>query len=176
MKFSPTEIIGAYVIDIEPIVDERGFFARNWCRREFEQQGLNSNLAQCSVSFNKKSGTLRGMHYQLTPHEETKLVRCSRGAIYDVIVDLRPKSASFRKWIALELTADNHRMLYVPAGVAHGFQSLVDDTEVFYQISEFYHPESTRGVRWNDPAFDIKWPSAERVISDKDRHYPDFIL
>ena len=174
MKFSPTALVGAYVIDIEPVADERGFFVRSWCREEFARRGLNPDLAQCSISFNKKRGTLRGMHYQAEPHEETKVVRCTRGAIYDVIVDLRPESSTFRKWIAVELSADNRRMLYIPAGLAHGFQSLTDDTEVFYQISAPYHPESARGARWNDPAFGIEWPVAERVISDKDRQYPDF--
>ena len=174
MKFSPTALAGACIIDIEPVPDERGFFARSWCREEFARHGLNPDLAQCSISFNKKRGTLRGMHYQAEPHEETKVVRCTRGAIYDVIVDLRPESSTFRKWIAVELSADNRRMLYIPAGLAHGFQSLTDDTEVFYQISAPYHPESARGARWDDPAFGIEWPVAERVISDKDRQYPDF--
>ena len=174
MKFSPTALAGACIIDIEPVPDERGFFARGWCREEFARHGLNPDLAQCSISFNKKRGTLRGMHYQAKPHEETKVVRCTRGAIYDVIVDLRPESPTFRKWIAVELSADNRRMLYVPPGFAHGFQSLVDDTEVFYQISTFYHPGSVRGVRWDDPAFGIEWPVMERVISNKDRQYPDF--
>ena len=174
MKFSPTALAGACIIDIEPVPDERGFFARSWCREEFAKHGLNPDLAQCSISFNKKCGTLRGMHYQAKPHEETKVVRCTRGAIYDVIVDLRPESSTFRKWIAVELSADSRRMLYIPAGFAHGFQSLTDDTEVFYQISAPYHPESARGIRWDDPAFGIEWPVAERVISDKDRQYPDF--
>jgi dTDP-4-dehydrorhamnose 3,5-epimerase len=174
VKFLPTALAGACIIDIETVQDERGFFARSWCREEFARHGLNPDLAQCSISFNKKRGTLRGMHYQAAPHEETKVVRCTRGAIYDVIVDLRPESPTFRKWIAVELSADNRRMLYVPLGFAHGFQSLVDDTEVFYQISTFYHPGSARGVRWDDPAFGIEWPVTERVISDKDRQYPDF--
>jgi dTDP-4-dehydrorhamnose 3,5-epimerase len=175
VKFSPTALAGAYIIDIEPLQDERGFFARSWCREEFAGQGLNPDLAQCSISFNKKRGTLRGMHYQAAPHEETKVVRCVRGSIYDVIIDLRPASPTFRKWIAVELDADNRRMLYVPAGMAHGFQTLADDTEVFYQISTPYHPPSARGVRWDDPAFGIEWPAGARIISDKDRHYPDFV-
>lgn len=174
MKFSPTALAGACIIDIEPVPDERGFFARSWCREEFARHGLNPDLAQCSISFNKKRGILRGMHYQAKPHEETKVVRCTRGAIYDVILDLRPESPTFRKWIAVELSVDNRRMLYIPAGLAHGFQSLTDDTEVFYQISTPYHPESARGVRWDDPAFGIEWPVTEWVISDKDRQYPDF--
>ena len=175
MKFLPTELAGAYIIDIEPMADERGFFARTWCRLEFEKHGLNPGLAQCSISFNKKRGTLRGMHYQAKPHEESKVVRCTRGAIYDVIVDLRPESSTFKKWTAVELSAENRRMLYIPPGFAHGFQSLADDTEVFYQISEFYHPESARGLRWDDPAFGIQWPPAERTITDKDRQYSDFV-
>jgi dTDP-4-dehydrorhamnose 3,5-epimerase len=174
VKFSPTALAGACIIDIEPVPDERGFFARSWCREEFAKHGLNPDLAQCSISFNKIRGTLRGMHYQAKPHEETKVVRCTRGAIYDVIVDLRPESSTFRKWIAVELSADNRRMLYIPVGFAHGFQSLVDDTEVFYQISTYYRPESARGARWNDPVFAIEWPVTERIISDKDRQYPDF--
>jgi dTDP-4-dehydrorhamnose 3,5-epimerase len=175
VKFSPTVLAGAYVIDIEPVPDERGFFARSWCHEEFSRHGLNPDLAQCSISFSKKRGTLRGMHYQAAPHEETKVVRCTRGVIHDVILDLRPRSHTFRKWLAVELSADNHRMLYIPAGFAHGFQSLTDDTEVFYQISAPYHPASARGVRWDDPAFGIQWPAAERIISDRDRHYPDFL-
>ena len=176
MKFLHTDIAGAYLIEIEPMTDERGFFARSWCRREFEKRGLNPGVAQCNISFNKKRGTLRGMHYQVEPHEETKIVRCTGGAIYDVIVDLRLESSTFRKWIAVELSAENRHMLYIPPGVAHGFQTLVDDTEIFYQISEFYHPGSSRGVRWDDPAFEIAWPPADRVISEKDRCYPDFKL
>lgn len=176
MKFSPTGFAGAYIIDIEPMADERGFFSRSWCRRELEKRGLNPDIAQCNISFNKKRGTLRGMHYQAEPHAETKIVRCTGGAIYDVIVDLRPESSTFKKWIAVELSAENRRMLYIPPGVAHGFQTLMDGTEIFYQISEFYHPESSCGVRWDDPTFGIAWPPADRVISEKDRQYPDFKL
>ncbi len=177
MKFMQTVLAGAYIIDIEPVQDERGFFARSWCRLEFVEHGLNADLVQCSVSFNKKCGTLRGMHYQGKPYEETKLVRCTCGAIYDVIVDLRPESSTFKNWVAVELNAENRRMIYIPPGFAHGFQTLADDTEVFYQISEFYHPEISKSVRWNDPAFGIKWPpAAERVISERDRQYPDFLL
>lgn len=170
-----TELKGAFVIEPEKLEDERGFFARTWDRREFEARGLDPQLAQCSVSFNKNKGTLRGMHYQAAPDEEAKLVRCTEGAIYDVIIDLRPDSPTFKRWVAAELAADNMRMLYVPKGFAHGFQTLQDDTEVFYQISEFYAPESARGIRWNDPAFDIQWPPAgERVISARDQQLPDF--
>lgn len=177
MIFVETELKGAFVIEPERLEDERGFFARTWDRQEFEKRGLDSQLAQCSVSFNKSKATLRGMHYQAAPHEEAKLVRCTGGAIYDVVIDLRPDSPTFKQWVAVELTAENMLMLYVPRGFAHGFQTLQDNTEVFYQISEFYAPESARGVRWDDPAFDIQWPQAEeRVISARDRTFPDSSL
>jgi len=176
MIFKETRLKGAYVIEIEPLEDERGFFARTWCQREFEAHGLNSRLAQCSLSFNRKRGTLRGMHYQVAPYEEARLVRCTMGAIYDVIIDLRPNLHTFKKWETVELTATNRRMLYIPEGFAHGFQTLEDNTEVFYQMSEFYHPEASRGVRWNDPAFRIVWPNDIIVVSDKDREYPDSAL
>lgn len=176
MKFSPVRLAGVWVIDVEPVDDERGFFARVWCRDELERHGLNASLAQCSISFNKKRGTLRGMHYQARPHEETKLIRCTRGAIYDVIVDLRPESSTYTEWVGIELSAENRRALYVPPGCAHGFLSLVDETEVYYQISELFRPEFARGVRWDDPAFGIRWPHEVRVISERDRQYPDFTL
>ena len=172
MKFLPTRLPGVCIVDLEKHGDDRGFFARSWCRREFEEHGLNPNLVQCSVSFNLKKGTLRGMHYQVTPHEEAKLVRCTRGSICDVAVDLRPTSPAFGKWTAEELTADNGRALYIPGGFAHGFQTLSDNTEVFYQMSEFYHPESARGVRWNDPAFGIIWPIPNPIISERDKNLP----
>jgi dTDP-4-dehydrorhamnose 3,5-epimerase len=163
------------VIDIEPHEDERGFFARAWCEREFEQQGLSTSIVQCNLAYNRSRSTLRGMHYQEPPHAEVKLVRCTRGAIYDVIVDLRPGSSTFTRWIGIELTADNHRMLYVPEGFAHGYQTLADDTETYYQVSAFHDPASARGVRWDDPAFGITWPDAERrIISDKDQAWPDY--
>jgi dTDP-4-dehydrorhamnose 3,5-epimerase len=168
MKFSSTKLSGVWMVDLERHEDERGFFARTWCRREFEEHGLNPNLVQCSVSFNRKRGTLRGMHYQIAPHAESKLVRCTRGAIYDVAVDLRTTAPTYKKWIAVELTAENGRALYLPEGFAHGFQTLEDDTEAFYQISEFYHAESARGVRWNDPALNIHWPVANPFLSDRD--------
>lgn len=174
MRFTETRLKGAYIIDIEPVEDERGFFARTWCEKEFKSRKLPPRFVQCSISFNKKRGTLRGMHYQVKPHEEHKLVRCTRGAIYDVIIDLRPKSPTFKQWIAVELSAANRRMLYVPAGFAHGFQTLEDETEVLYQISEFYNPNHSAGVRWNDPAFGIRWPLEVRVISLKDQEYRDF--
>ncbi len=174
MFFTETKLQGAFIIDIKPIEDERGFFARSWCRKEFKAHGLNPRLVQCNISFNKKKGTLRGMHYQVAPHEEAKLVRCTMGAIYDVIIDLRPESPTCKQWVAVELTALNRRMLYVPEGFAHGFQTLEDNTEVFYQMSEFYYPECARGLRWDDPEFGIKWSDGNRIISAKDLQYPDF--
>lgn len=175
MIFLPTSLYGAYVIELERLEDERGFFARTWCQREFQAHGVNLTVVQSSISFNRKAGTLRGMHYQAAPKAEAKLVRCTRGAIYDVIVDLRPDSVTFKKWVATELTADNRRMHFIPEGLAHGFQTLEDETEVFYQMSDFYAPEYARGFRWDDPAFGIDWPpAAERVISDRDRNFPSF--
>lgn len=174
MIFTKTKLKDAYIIDIERMEDERGFFARAWCQKEFLAQGLASTLAQCSVSFNAKQGTLRGMHYQIKPYEETKLVRCTRGSMYDVIVDMRQDSASFGQHIGVTLSADNRRMLYVPEGFAHGFLTLEDNTEVFYQMSEFYAPESSKGFRWNDPFLKINWPTDVQVISERDRQLPDF--
>ncbi len=175
MIFIETKLKGAFIIEPKLLEDERGFFSRTFDQKEFEAHGLNFRIVQCSISFNKKKGTLRGMHYQIGPYEEAKLVRCTRGTIYDVIVDLRPQSPTFKQWIALQLTAENRRMLYVPEGFAHGFQTLEDNTEVFYQMSEFYHPECARGVRWDDPAFGIEWPEDERIISVRDQQYSDFI-
>ncbi len=174
MRFTETALPGAWQVDIEPVKDERGFFARTWCRREFSERGLAAELAQCSMSYNRAEGTLRGMHYQIEPHAEAKLIRCTRGVIYDVIVDLRPASVAYCKWQGVELSAENRRMLYVPPGVAHGFLTLAGDCEVLYQMSEFHSSAQARGVRWNDPAFDIRWPAAVRVISTRDRGYPDF--
>lgn len=171
MIFIETKLKGAFIIEPEPLEDERGFFARTFDQKEFEAHGLNPRVAQCNISFNKKKGTLRGMHYQIAPYEEAKLVRCTKGAIYDVIIDLRPESPTFKQWIAVELTAENRRMLYAPEGVAHGFQTLEDNTEVFYMMSEFYHPECARGVRWNDPAFGIEWPIKEKTVSSKDNSW-----
>jgi len=176
MIFRETMLPGAYVADMERREDDRGFFSRSWCRREFEAHGLNPNLAQCNVSFNTKKGTLRGMHFQAKPYEEAKLVRCTMGSVYDVIVDLRQDSLSFRKHMGVILTSDNRKMLYVPEGFAHGFLTLEDNTEIHYQMSEFYTPEYARGFRWNDPAFGIEWPSEVIIISDRDRNYPDFSL
>jgi dTDP-4-dehydrorhamnose 3,5-epimerase len=174
MIFTETGLKGAYIIAPELISDDRGFFARTWCRREFTQHGLNPNVSQCNVSFNKKKGTLRGMHYQSAPCEEAKLVRCTSGAIYDVIIDLRQNSETFKKWTSVELNAENRKMLYIPEGFAHGFLTLADDTEVFYQMSEFYSPEHARGVRWDDPSFNIQWPLAISTIAEKDRQFPSF--
>lgn len=174
VKFTETRLKGAFTIDIEPVEDERGFFARAGCRREFKAHGLTFDFMQCNLSFNRKKGILRGMHYQIKPNEEIKLVRCTRGAIYDVLVDLRPDSPTFKQWVALHLNAENRRMLYIPGGFAHGFQTLEEETELFYQMSAFYAPESARGVRWDEPAFHIEWPAAERLISAKDQSYPDF--
>lgn len=174
MKFIPLELPGACVIDVEPRRDARGLFARTWCRSELAAQGLSTAVEQCSLSFNPRTGTLRGMHYQAPPHEEVKIVRCTRGAIYDVIVDLRPASPAFRRWFGVELSADNRRMLYIPEGVAHGFLTLVPDTEVTYQMSQAYVAEAARGVRWDDPAFGIEWPAPVELISERDRSYADF--
>lgn len=175
MKFIPLPLAGAFLIQVEQIVDSRGFFARTWCAEEFKASGLNPKLAQCSISFNTQKGTLRGMHYQDAPNVEAKLVRCSAGAIYDVILDLRPASPTYCKWHAAELTSENREMLYVPEGFAHGFQTLAGSTEVFYQISKSYHPESSRGVRWDDPQFGIKWPIPNPILSKRDAAFPDFI-
>jgi dTDP-4-dehydrorhamnose 3,5-epimerase len=174
MIFTETQLKGAYIIDPERIEDERGFFARTWDHHEFEARGLNSSLAQCNISYNARRGTLRGMHYQAAPHAETKLVRCTMGAIYDVIIDLRPGSPTLRQWLAVELSAENRRMLYVPEGFAHGFQTLADHSEVFYQMTECYAPDYARGVRWNDPTFGIVWPEVPQAIAARDQAYPDF--
>ena len=174
MKFLETKISGVFEIRPEPIHDERGFFARSWCQNEFASHGLNSRIVQCNISRNLLKGTLRGVHYQTAPYAETKLIRCTRGSIFDVALDLRPNSRTFTEWTAAVLTAGNHHMLCIPEGCAHGFLTLEDDSEVFYQMSEFYHPESTRGARWNDPAFGIDWPGKVEVISARDASYPDF--
>lgn len=175
MKFNEIPLAGAYLIEPEQNADDRGFFARVWSRDEFEQYGLATALVQCNISYNKLAGTLRGMHFQSPPYPEVKVVRCTMGAIFDVIIDLRPASPTFKQWHGVALSADNMLMAYVPDGFAHGFVTLTDNAEVFYQMSEFYHPEYGRGVRWNDRAFGIHWPLEPRVISERDRHYPDFI-
>lgn len=174
MIFTETKLKGAFIIEPERLDDERGFFARTWCQREFEARGLNTRLVQCNISFNKKKGTLRGMHYQAKPYEEAKLVRCTLGAIYDVIIDLYPDSPTFKQWVAVELNAENRKMFYIPEGMAHGFQTLADNTEVFYQMSEFYYPDYARGIRWNDPSFGIEWPIKQIIISSRDKSYPIF--
>lgn len=174
MIFTETKLPGAFVIELEKHADQRGFFARTFCREEFATHGLNAQVVQCNVSFNKCKGTLRGMHFQAAPFAEAKLVRCTSGSIYDVIIDLRPSSPMFKRHYALELSAKNGKMLYIPEEFAHGFQTLEDDTEVFYQMSQTFSPEHARGVRWNDPAFGIEWPEDERIILERDRNYPDF--
>src|ERR1700686_570994 len=175
VTFSETELPGAYVVELEKREDERGFFARTWCEREFLEHKLSPRTVQCNISFNKQKGTLRGMHYQVAPAAETKLVRCTQGAIYDVIIDLRQDSATFKRHLGVMLTAKNYKMLYVPEGFAHGFQALEENTEVFYQMSEYYSPQHARGVRWNDPAFGIDWPIGEPIMVERDRNYPDFV-
>lgn len=174
MNFVPTALAGAFIVEPEPQSDQRGFFARTWCQREFEQRGLNPRMVQSSISYNLRKGTWRGMHYQEAPHEEAKLIRCTMGSICDVIVDLRSNSPTFRQHLTATLSAENRKMLYVPENFAHGFLTLEDNTEVFYQMSEFHAPESARGFRWNDPYFGIRLPLEVAVISERDRDYPDF--
>jgi dTDP-4-dehydrorhamnose 3,5-epimerase len=174
MLFTETKLQGAFIVEPERLEDERGFFARSWSEREWAEHGFDSRLLECNLSFNNKKGTLRGMHFQTAPRAQPKLVRCTMGAIYDVIVDLRRGAQTFKQWVAVELTARNRLMLYIPAGFAHGFQTLEDETEVFYQMSEVYAPEHAGGVRWNDPSFGIKWPTEVTVISTRDNEYPNF--
>jgi dTDP-4-dehydrorhamnose 3,5-epimerase len=175
MIFKPVNLSGAFVIEPERHEDSRGHFSRTFCVEEFRKHGLDTRVEQCSVSFNRKKGTLRGMHYQTAPFEEAKLVRCNRGGIYDVIIDLRRYSASFKQHFAVELDEHNGKMLYIPQGFAHGFQTLKDETEVHYQMSVAFSPDHARGVRWDDPAFGISWPQDERIIIERDRNYPDFV-
>lgn len=174
MIFKETRLKGAFVISIEKHQDPRGFFARAWCGRELEDHGLRSNFVQANISQNNKKGTLRGMHYQIAPHEEVKLVRCTRGAIYDAIIDLRPSSPTYKQWVGVELTAESRDMFYVPEGFGHGFQVLQDDSEVFYEVTQFYHPDAERGVRYDDSSFGITWPVDVTEISDKDKSWPKF--
>lgn len=174
MEFISTALSGAWIIDPVLIEDERGFFGRTWCQREFREHGLNPRLLQCNISFSHRRGTVRGMHYQAAPREEAKVVRCSSGAIFDVIIDLRPDSPTFKRWISVELSARNRRMVYVPEGFAHGFQTLEDDAEVIYHMSELFDVACARGVRWDDCAFGIHWPQPVQAISEKDKSYPDF--
>jgi dTDP-4-dehydrorhamnose 3,5-epimerase len=174
VRFHRAELEGAYIIELDKLGDDRGFFARTWCQREFEEHGLVARIAQANVSFNAKAGTLRGMHYQVAPYEETKLIRCTRGGVYDVIIDLRRGSPTYTRWMGVELTAQNYKMLYVPGQFAHGFVTLEDDTEVIYFMSEFYTRGAEQGLRWNDPRFGIIWPRAAELISEKDANWPDF--
>ena len=174
MIFTETKLSGAYIIDLKKMEDDRGFFARTFCQKELEEHGLIPEVAQANTSLSKTKGTVRGMHYQKAPHQETKLVRCTRGALYDVIIDLRPDSPTYKQWIGVELTQDNYRMLFVPRDFAHGFITLADNTEANYMVSQFYAPGSELGARWNDPVFDIKWPIDVTVISEKDANWPDF--
>ncbi len=170
MIFNKTKLDGAYVIEPERLEDHRGFFARVWCENEFSKHGLNSALLQCNIAFNYKKDILRGMHYQVAPYQEVKLVRCTQGSIFDVIVDLRPDSSSYKDWVGVELNAENRHMLYVPEGFAHGYLTLQDNSEVFYQVSQAYTPEAERGLRWDDPAFNIAWPYTDDLtISGKDK-------
>lgn len=172
MIFSETKFRGAYIIEIEKLEDERGFFARAWDQKEFNSHGLNSRIVQCNVSFNKIKGTLRGMHYQIAPYEEAKLVRCTKGKVFEVMIDLRHGSSTLHKWFGVELSEENYKMLYLPEGFALGFQTLEDNTELFYQMSNTYMPEYARGLRWDDPFFNISWPLKPTVISKKDLSYP----
>ncbi|MFZ0614219.1 MAG: dTDP-4-dehydrorhamnose 3,5-epimerase [Desulfobacterales bacterium] len=175
MIFTPTGLDGAFVVEIEPRGDDRGFFARAYCRREFEKNGLQVDFVQANTAFSKEKGTLRGMHFQRSPHAEAKFLRCVRGAVFDVMIDLRPDSPTRKKWFGVDLTAENRKMVYAPAGFAHGYLTTAADTEVFYLVSAFYAPEAEGGVRWDDPAFDIEWPlTADLHISEKDRHWPRF--
>ena len=176
MKFEETSVSGVFEIVLEPLHDERGFFARGWCQDEFEKNKLNPRLKQCNVSYSARKGTLRGIHYQDQPFPEAKVVRCVRGSMYAVVIDLRRTSTTFRNWVGVTLTAENRRMLYVPENCAQGFLTLEDETEAFYQMSESYHPDLARGVRWNDPAFQVAWPAEINVISARDETFPDFKL
>lgn len=174
MIFTETKLKGAFVLDIKKLEDERGFFGRSWCANEMKDHGLNANICQANTSLSKQKGTLRGMHYQLDPYQETKLIRCTHGSIYDVIIDLRPDSPTYKDWFGIELSRDNYKMLYVPEDFAHGFVTLEDDVEVTYLVTQFYTPGAEAGIRWNDPGFNIKWPLTPEVISDKDMIHPDY--
>lgn len=177
MIFTETMIKGLYIIEPELHTDERGFFARSFCKEEFRNHGLETNIVQCNISYNKKRGTLRGMHYQGPPFEEVKIVSCTKGSIYDVVIDLRNDSLTCCQWVATELSEKNFKMMYIPRGCAHGFQTLEDDCRVYYQMTEFYHPECARGVRWDEPRFAIEWPANQkRIVSDKDQKYQKFMI
>ena len=176
MFFQKLKIDGAWIIEIDKLSDERGYFARTWCKKEFAGKSINTDFVQCNMSFNHKKGTLRGMHYQVKPHEEDKLVMCIKGTIYDVILDMRKNSCSFGQWQAVVLSESNLKMIYIPKGIAHGFQTLADSTQVYYQMSNFYHPESARGFRWNDKTANIRWPLNNPIMSSKDKNYDDLYL
>lgn len=175
MIFKETSLHDAYLIQPEKIVDERGFFARSWCEKEFLDHGITPVIKQCNISYNEKKGTLRGMHYQIAPNEEEKLVRCTKGEIFDVIIDIRPDSPTYKQYKSFVLNENNHNMLFIPKGFAHGFQTMTDNTEVFYQMSNYFEPDAARGIRWDDMSFNINWPEVgQRIISEKDKLYPDF--
>ncbi len=176
MIFTELELKGAYLVEVKKIEDDRGFFGRAWCANEFTEHGLNRNFVQMNTSFTKKKGTIRGMHFQADPYQEVKFIRCTRGRIWDVIIDLRPDSPTFKKWAGNELTADNYRMVYVPENFAHGFITLEDNSEVYYPVTQFYTPGAERGLRWDDPAFNIKWPVEVTLVSEKDRSHKDFTI
>ena len=171
MIFTETKLKGAYIIELELIEDNRGFFCRSFCINEFNEYDLNIKIVQCNISYNKQKGTIRGMHFQIPPYQEGKLVQCTKGAIYDVIIDLRPDSSTYKEWFSIELNSNTYQLLYIPEGFAHGFQTLEDNTEVFYQMNQFYHPESSSGVRWDDSAFGVEWPLENPIISEKDMSY-----
>jgi dTDP-4-dehydrorhamnose 3,5-epimerase len=175
MIFTKTKIKDVYILEPELLADDRGFFARSFCKEEFRQSGLETDIVQSNISYNRKKGTLRGMHYQTAPYEEAKIVSCTKGAIYDIVLDLRKDSETYMEWIAIELTDKNFKMVYVPKGHAHGFQTLKDNTIVYYQMTEFFHPECSKGIKWDDPSFKIKWPIDKLTISSKDRSYPNFL-
>ena len=176
MIFSKTTLEGAFIIEPEKIEDQRGFFARSWCQNEFESHGLNTRIVQMNIANTKRKGTLRGLHYQRFPHTETKLVRCSKGAIYDVVIDLRPNSHTYNQWMGVELSEDNYRMLYIPENFAQGYITLENNCEVIYQVSQFYTPGAESGIRWNDPTFNIDWPIEITLISKKDKSWPDYTI
>ncbi len=174
MIFTETKLKGAFIIEIQKLEDERGFFGRAWCQKEFEAHGLNPNMCQINTSYTKKKGTIRGLHYQIDPYQEAKFIRCTRGRIFDIMIDLRPDSPTFMQWIGNELSSDGYKMVYVPENFAHGILSLEDNSEVYYPVTQFYTPGAERGIRWNDPAFDIKWPIEVEIVSEKDNSHPDF--
>jgi dTDP-4-dehydrorhamnose 3,5-epimerase len=177
MIFKKTKLKGIFIIELEKHRDERGYFARTWCRNEFKENGLNSNLAQANTALSFQKGTLRGMHYQIAPYEETKIIRCIRGSVFDVVIDIRPDSITYGQWLGVELSFENQTMLYVPEGFAHGYKTLENNSEVFYLVSQFYTPDAERGIRWDDPAFNITWPeTSDLIISEKDKNWPDYLV